>query len=58
VSPLKANVYIKDEMMTLKCYILHEKGERLGGWVGGWGDPAPVVPVRFHCLSLHGLCIS
>jgi hypothetical protein len=54
VSPLKANVYIKDEMMTLKCYILHEKG----GWVGGWGDPAPVVPVRFHCLSLHGLCIS
>jgi hypothetical protein len=31
VSPLKANVYIKDEMMTLKCYILHEKG----GWVGG-----------------------
>jgi hypothetical protein len=50
VSPLKANVYIKDEMMTLKCYYMKR--------VGGWGDPAPVVPVRFHCLSLHGLCIS
>ena len=53
MSPLKANVYIKDEMMTSKM-LLHEKG----GWVGGWGNPAPVVPVRFHCLSLHGLCIS